>query len=200
MADFFSKLITGNVPLWVQIFGFVCILASSTIYLHKDHRSMLYTKMATDTAWLLYHIFTFIATGGSLPAAAITVVAIFRSFVFINRDTKKWASGRWWLFVFMAISVATTSITWLIEGGFNPFSLLTLSGSIISIFSFYQPSARVSRMLSFVIGGFMISYYIINYIRTGGASAASILNEIINFIVTFVSVFKYDIFKKGKSE
>jgi len=206
MLYFFTHIINPNssLPMFVQIFGLIIMAMSSTIYLNKKHKTMLYVKITTDSCWLIYHIFAFIFTGGNISVAAITVVAIIRSFIFISRDNHKWASGRYWLYVFISLSIITTGISWIItwktKGTFDPFAFLTLAASIISIISFYQPSATVSRWLSFVIGGFMISYHIINYILHDGAGAASILNEILNFIITTVGVIKYNLRKTDKQE
>ena len=65
-----------------------------------------------------------------------------RETVFYNKD-KKWASSRLWLYLFVALTIGSSLMTW--EG---PLSLLPMTGSCCAVISFWCTKPLHIRLLA----------------------------------------------------
>lgn len=94
--------------LLAQLFGVGAMIFLFLINQQKERKKLIICKMMTDICWV-GHYFCLSAVGGMIP----NFVGIFREAVFMNRESKKWASMPFWPIVFMGIN-------WIL--GFRTFS------------------------------------------------------------------------------
>lgn len=138
-----------------QIFGILIALLGLFTYSSKKRGTILIVKGTTDLLSTVQQSLIGADTG-----ALITLVAILRSFVFFNREKKKWASHRFWLWFFVVVIGATPLFTWS-----GPISLLPMAGSVIMVFGFYTLNPHKTRILALFGHGLWLLYGIfhLNY-------------------------------------
>ena len=138
-----------------QILGLVLSIVGFFIYYAKTRRGILCAKLVSDIGYTIQQFMIGASTG-----AIINVIAILREIVFYHRQDKKWASHRFWLYLFIFLMGIAPICTWI-----GPVSLLPAIGSIASVVAFYCAEPRHTRMLAIfsMVPWFIYSYIIPNY-------------------------------------
>ena len=136
-----------------QIFGIVIAIIGFFTYSSKKRETILLVKGATDVLSTVQQVLI-----GALTGATITLVAILRSFVFFNRERKKWASHKFWLWFFVITIGSSPLFTW---AGFE--SLLPAMGSVIMVFGFYNLNPHNTRIMALFGHGLWLIYGIVRF-------------------------------------
>lgn len=123
-----------------QILGLVLSAFSFFIYFGKTRRSILAAKLTCDIGFCIQQLMIGAPTG-----ALLDVIAAFREVIFYHRQTKRWASHRFWLYLFAVLMGLSPIFTWT-----GPVSLLPAVGSVIAVFSFYSIKPYHIRLLGFL--------------------------------------------------
>lgn len=131
-----------------QIFGILIALLGLFTYSSKKRGSILWVKGTTDVLSTIQQTII-----GAYTGALITLIAVFRSFVFFNREKKKWASHKFWLWFFVVVIGSTPLFTW---AGIE--SLLPMAGSVIMVFGFYSLNPHTTRVLALFGHGLWLLY------------------------------------------
>ena len=125
-----------------QIFGAIGIVISLFIYAAKTRSKIITCKFIADIIWMLNY-----ALIGAYTAALINVIGMARETVFYNRGSKKWASYRWWLYVFVAFTFLSPILEFVGKGAFSFIPLIPATGSVFAVISFYSMKTRNMRIL-----------------------------------------------------
>ena len=153
IVDFFTSMPPHEVA--AQIVGFFGIVISLFIYAGKTRATILICKFISDVLWFVNLILLAGYTG-----ALLNLIAMVRETVFYNRDRKKWASHRIWLYVFIALTLLSPIFEWVKVGGFTWVPLLPAVGSVFAVVSFYSKHPRVMRYFGFIAQAFWLVYAI----------------------------------------
>ena len=156
--------------------GVLGILTTFCVYQQKERKNLLIWKLITDTVWIL-HYFTL----GAYSACAITVVAIFRSIVFLNAK-HPWAQSKAWLYIFMAASLLFSLIAWQ-----NPYRLLTLISSQACIIAYWIKSPKMTRLIT-IPAAILYLIYTIAYHSIEGTVC-----EVFTIVSSIVGLIRHDI-------
>ena len=142
IEELFSKdNLLGN------IIGLLAVVSALGIYVYKSRQKILFAKLIADGLWAIHFLLLGATTGGVL-----NVVNAFRDCVFYNKDSKRWARSKYWVWVFVVVGIISGIISW--EGYF---SLLPIIGSAISVIGLWCSDAYILRVVSF----FAISLWIV---------------------------------------
>ncbi|MBQ8081031.1 MAG: YgjV family protein [Clostridia bacterium] len=160
--------------------GVLGIVTTILVYQQKDQKRLLWWKLTTDSVWLLHYL-----TLGAYSACAASSVAILRSAVFLNQD-KKWAQGKGWLVVFMAISILLNALVWQ-----NMFSLLPLISSLACIVAYWIGNPRITRLVSIPAAGLYLVYAVAFH------SIEGVVCEMFIIISAIVGYFRHDYKKRA---
>lgn len=117
---------TGTLYAVAQVIGVLAVAVSCVIFLGRKRQHILLAKFTADVLWFLHYFMI-----GAYSGAALNVLAIGRESVFMNKE-KKWASSKFWLVLFLCLTVGSCLLTW--EG---PISLLPMIGSCSAVVSFW---------------------------------------------------------------
>ena len=109
------------------IVGIIAIAVNVTIYWQTERKKLLLAKLIADSLWGVQY-----ALLGGYTGAAIALIGVLRSIVFLNED-KKWASGKKWLIIFLLLSIASAFFTYK-----GAASLLPVLASLLAVLSFWQ--------------------------------------------------------------
>jgi len=163
-----------------NIIGFLGIISTVIIYQQKSRAGLLVCKLVSDIIWFLQY-----AILGAWSGAAISIIAIIRELVFINRN-KKWANSPVWLVVFLVLSAVCGIITWK-----NIYSVFPCIASALAVIGFWIGNPRLSRFLSYPISFCMLTYDISNLAFMATA------NELLTIGSSVIGNIRYD-FRKTK--
>lgn len=83
-----------------QLLGIGAMVSLFMIYQQKNRKNILICKLSADLFWIA-HYFLLGATAGMIP----NFVGVFRELVFVNRNTKKWASYPVWVVIFISVNL-----------------------------------------------------------------------------------------------
>ena len=157
-----------------QLFGILIALLGLFTYSSKKRGSILVVKGTADILSTVQQ-----AIIGAYTGASVTLIAVFRSFVFFNRDKKKWASHKFWLWFFVVVIGATPLFTW---AGIE--SLLPMAGSIIMVFGFYSLNPHNTRILALFGHGLWLLYGIFHL------NFGTILSNVIYLSAAVIGLFR----------
>lgn len=122
---------------WSNFFGVLGILTTILIYQQREHRNMLYWKLATDTVWVIHYLLL-----GANSVAVVTIVAILRSIILLCQK-HRWAQHKAWLGIFLGSSLFLSILAWK-----DWTSLLTTIGSPACIIAYWIGNPKLTRMIS----------------------------------------------------
>ncbi len=134
-----------------QIFGIVIAIIGLFTYSSRKRDTILLVKGTADALSTIQQMLI-----GAFTGAMITLINILRSFVFFNREKKKWASHKFWLWFFVIAIGSTPLFTW---AGIE--SLLPVAGSVIMVFGFYNLKPHNTRILALFGHGLWLIYGIV---------------------------------------
>ncbi|MGN1094693.1 MAG: YgjV family protein [Candidatus Neoclostridium sp.] len=141
--------------IFAQVLGFIIAFISFFTYIARKRSHILTVKLVTDVLSVFQQ-----AMLGALTGSVLNVVAVFREIVFYNRDKHKWASGIWWLFLFIVLMGAAPLLTWT-----GWICLLPSAGSILAVIGFYIKNPTRTRIIGIFAQIFWLIYtiYTVNY-------------------------------------
>ena len=156
-----------------QILGLLLSVVGIYVFYAKSRRAILISKLICDIGYCIQQILLNAPTG-----ALIQAIAAFREVVFYHRQSKKWASYRFWLYLFVVLMGISPILTWA-----GPISLLPAAGSSIAVFAFYCEQPHHTRILGLLatIPWFIYSSILGNYgiaVATGFQIVSAILGLI----------------------
>ena len=163
-----------------QAVGYGGILLNCLIYLQKDRKKLVFTKLLSDIAWAAHYFLL-----GAYAGFSIAAIGIVRETVSYNKQ-KKWASSVLWPIFFMIVGVGGAVLserTW--------YSLLPAFASAVSVICFWQNRPSKSRLLALLISVCMATYDVFKH------STAGIVNEILTVASVFLGMLLHDRKKKG---
>lgn len=160
-----------NIP--ALIVGIFAISVNTAIYWQNKRENLLKTKLLSDCLWAVQY-----ALLGGYTGAAIAIIGVLRSTVFLN-ENKKWASGKKWLIVFLVLSIVSAILTYK-----GAISLLPLCASLLAVLSFWQKRPGLTRFLAFPIAISMLIYDVFI------GSVMGIANETIVLVSAGLALFK----------
>lgn len=157
------------------IVGIIAVMVNTFIYWQTKRKTLLLTKLLSDSLWTAQYALLKGYTG-----AAIALIGVIRSIVFLN-EGKKWANGKKWLVVFLVLSLLSGFFTFK-----SLVSLLPICASLFAVLSFWQKNPALTRFLSFPIAISMLIYDIFI------GSVMGIVNESMVIISSFAAIIKLD--------
>lgn len=166
-----------------KIAGYIAVVVSVMIYQQKTRKGLLLCKASTDVLWIIHYFLL-----GGYTGAVVTCVALAREVIFFRSDRHS-KKRKVILVCFLCISVVSPVLTWG-----SVFSLFAMSGSLMSIVSFWLGEPKVSRIMAFPISACMLVYGISN------GSVAVMINEILVMISSVIGILHYDRKKATSAE
>lgn len=136
IIEYFAGLFSDPAQIAGQIIGFVGMIWSFFIYIFKDRKKILLSKLLAD-AISIFHL----ALIGAYSGAAINVGNLLRDTVSMNNE-KKWASHKFWPFVFMGITIFSSLITWQ-----GYISLVPMCGTCLAVLSLWCRDTKKMRFI-----------------------------------------------------
>ena len=164
--------------IFAQILGFIGVGINLLIYQQKDQNRVLIFKFLSDILWAVHYFCL-----GAFSGTAIACIGIFRegTFMLFKKNCKKW------LFLFMLLAIGSVFLTWK-----NIFSIFPAAASILSVLSFWQKSAKNTRLLAFPISICMGIY------SFASASWSGVSNELLTIGSAAIGLIRKDIKKNEK--
>jgi len=170
-----------------QVFGFLAAAFCILSFQQNKHKNIIALQLLGGISFTIH--FCLLGIHGekaAFTAAAMNLVDVARSLVYINRG-KKWADHVWWVLVFSLMCVLSCILTW---GG--PISLLSMGGMILTTISFYLQNPAKVRLVSLPAS----LLWILNnlFVR----SYSGILTEGFNIFSMIIAMLRHDLklFKK----
>ncbi|MGN0492776.1 MAG: YgjV family protein [Acutalibacteraceae bacterium] len=147
-----------------QLIGFAAVAISAVIYLQKDRKHILVTKLLTDVLWAIHHFLI-----GNTIAAITTVTAIAREILLIKKRRIVY------LIIFPVLFFISLIFTYK-----NVTSLIPPLASSIATFGFYNNNLRLIKVFGVSASVLMLIYGACNN------SVATVVNELI--VLSSISV------------
>ncbi|MBE6591046.1 MAG: YgjV family protein [Ruminococcaceae bacterium] len=162
-----------NLP--AQIVGVIGIVFSLLSFQFSSRKLILLFQMTASLMFSLQLFMVNAITGGCLD-----LISFVRTLFFLN-NTKKWASSRVWLFVFIALMVASGIYTYE-----NGWSLLPIAGSVLSTVALWMKDPKKIRLISLLVGPCWIVYNLVHGAHTGA------LNEVLAMSSIILGLVRHD--------
>ena len=170
--------------IFVQAIGFLSMGLSFFIYLQKTRARVLMVKLICDSLTIL-QLFLLEAYSGML----VVIICIVRGIIFYNSVNHEWARKKFWVPMFVLISLGTSAISWS-----GPISLLPSVGTALAIIGFGSESPTATRLFNIPGNGLWGIYHLsVGSLGGFGGSVVAITSAIIGFI-------KFDIIKKHEKK
>ena len=157
----------------IQALGIAGITLTFFIFSARKRSTILLCKFTGDIVWFFHYLFI-----GATSGAAMNIVNMLREIIFYNKG-KKWATSRFWLFLFVALNLISSLLTW--EG---PLSLLPMLGSSCTVVSFWCTKPLHIRLVAIPGQSLWLLYGILHF------SPTSIISNTISLISIGVGLYK----------
>jgi len=159
--------------LIAQVFGIGAMLSLFLIYQQNDRKKLIACKLSADVFWVAHYL-CLGAYGGAIP----NFVGVFRELVFINRESKRWASLPFLPIIFILINWALGFTT------FNsPINILPIAASTFVTISLWCRKPLLTKIISVPVSLTFLIYDIFV------GSWVGVINEslaIISIIISFI--------------
>ena len=164
-----------------EIIGVIAIAEGFLIFLSSKREKIIFFKFVSDLLCLLNQLLI-----GGYTGAILNGVAAGREFVFYNRDKKKWASSRLWLFFFMSITLISPTMS-LVSGKEGWYAVLPAIGSCAAVIGFYSRYPNVTRYISFITNSLWLWYDIlVNNVSAAVSCVILLLSAIVGTVMMLV--------------
>lgn len=166
---------------WIaQIFGIFAMISLFCSYQQTERKKLIMGKLCADVFWVAHYLCL-----GAYAGMISNCVGIFREIIFLNRDSKKWASSVLWPVLFVLISWGLGMRTFE-----SPINILPIVASTFATVSFWFRNPRLTKIISAPASSSFLIYDIVI------GSYAGVLNESIVIGSIILSLVKEYI--KGK--
>lgn len=145
-----------------QIFGTAGIIISLSIYAGKSRANIITCKFISDVIWAINYLLL-----GAYTGALLNIIAMARETVFYNRDKKKWAASRLWLYIFIALVLVSPTIDLIKLDTFSLVPLFPAVGSSFAVISFYSRKTETMRIFGLVAQILWLIYGFLLFNPTG---------------------------------
>lgn len=163
-----------------EIIGYIAMATSFVMNQQSSRKRIILFKLLMDFLWIAH----FLMIGG-YTIVLTTSIAVFREFVFINRD-KKFFSSNIWLAVFIVLTASTPIFSWI-----GVVSIFPAVSSILATISFWIKSVKTTKKLLFLSSVCQMVYVISVH------SYSAITGEILT--MTSIIIFFIRTYKREKS-
>lgn len=133
----FAELFSTPQEIAAQIFGFIAMGIGLCMFAFRERKKILLFKMFANLTWVAHY-----ALLGAASGAAINAINAVREGVFYHKE-KKWASYVFWPFLFIAVNVGSTVLSWQ-----GLISLLPMTGATINIIALWCNSTKKLRLFA----------------------------------------------------
>ena len=161
MTDFIAE----NSYILSQICGFLAIITAFSMYQFKKHRTIMFLSVLCSGIWCLHFAFL-----GLINPILMNVVNLIRGAVYACRE-KPWANKKFIPYLFAAVSLTLTVVTWE-----NAWGVLPCIGTICSTFANWQTDTRKLKLLTVPVS---LSWGVYDAVNK---SVAGCLNEVLVLI------------------
>lgn len=162
-----------------QVMGLILIGLNMTVLFPKRRQTILKLKMTCDVLNTVQY-----GLIGAVTGALISLVCVGREFVFLKRETKKWADLPIWIPVFLGFvwAVPVCQVLALDE---SPFVFLPAIGSTFTVIGYYQKQPIRIKWLGLISIFPWFVYGVI--VRNFGV----VLCQILIFVSTVAAIIKW---------
>ncbi len=132
--------------LIIQGIGLIGMIMCLLCFHCKNHREVLYVKLAGDVSWTLHYFLL-----GAFSGSAANLICTIREVVYIldKNEKRRYA----WLALFISLNWITAFLTWK---GFQ--SILPAMVTTLGAYSFWQKNVKVTRIIGIMTGSLMFTY------------------------------------------
>lgn len=169
--------------LFLQSLGILGLCFGVLSFQSNKSKNIVKLKLLNDFIFSIQYILL-----GAITGAVMNVISCFRNLIYINCGRKNKNTYGWMVF-FSIIMLITGALTWN-----SKFSLLAISGKIISTVSYGLKDAKKVRLLTLPSSIEWLIYD--SYYHSFGG----VINQLLIILSILISITRYDILKKGKRE
>ena len=125
-----------------EYIGYVGVVAGLFLYVSKSRNVINLAKICVECIWITSYLFCSLYL-----LCVLSGIAVIRQVVFHFRTNKKWADKKYWLYVFLALTLVSPTIEFSINGwssltlGAFALALLPPIGSMFNVYGYYSKSA-----------------------------------------------------------
>lgn len=160
----------------IQVIGAFGLLMMVLSFQQKTQKRILLVQLMGNLIFTV-HFFLLGAYVGSL----INFISAFRAAIYSQSD-KKWATSPLWAVLFICTFIGTGILTWE-----NIFSILPITGAIITTFSLRIKNPKLVRFITFPTVPMWLTYNIVN------GSIPGMISDTFTMTSIIVAIFRYDI-------
>ncbi len=125
-----------------EYIGYLAVLAGLFLYVSKSRNVISIAKIIAECIWITSYLLCSLYL-----LCVLSVIAVVRQIIFHFRTTKAWADKKYWLYIFLALTLVSPVIEFSINGwgkltmGMFILALLPPIGSVFNVFGYYSKSA-----------------------------------------------------------
>lgn len=163
--------------------GFVAIFLQLMSFQMSNRKLLIAVSIAGNTGWMLYFLLQ-----GDFVSGLGNFVRILQKIVFIFREKHAWAKSKWWLIVFLALSVTFSTLTFKTWRDIFPFTT-----SILAAVAFFMIDENLIRKIS-------ISVYVLSICNSVSKLYwIALIADVTALISIIVALVRYQKHKRPKT-
>lgn len=173
--------------LAANIIGIVAVIESLAIFAVQKRDHILLFKLLANILWLTNYSLL-----GLWSGAILNGIAIVREIIFFLRPRYRWADNRAWAFVFMALMLGSSVLTFESTGWLG---IVPAIGSQFNILSLYSKRTLTMRLLTLPAETLWLVYAAVS------GNITAILNEVFLLVSALVGLaIQYATYRRARRE
>lgn len=159
-----------------QALGLIAFFLFIISYQVKSNKLLFFLQAVGNTCFTV-HFFLLGTPAGAVSA----VISVVRNAMLAKYDEWKWVRWKGWIFIFSAISVVATALTWK-----SIFSLFAAIAAVSSTIGYWSNNARTLRVMNLCCSS---PAWLIHNIGTGSLGGAA--SDTFTILSVLVSIYRF---------
>lgn len=180
--------------IFIEALGIVAMLIIAYSFQKRTQKSVMFIQMFGNLIFIV-HFFLKSAYSGALGNA----VAMLRALIFFLGNKYKWASHKFWIYIFAFVFLASYVLPFtLFDREFNTYNAIVEAlpaiGSAIITIGFGVHNAKTVKVIYLLGGPFWLVY---SLLILPIPSLSGALNEAINIVSIIIALIRFNTHKKA---
>ena len=177
-----------------EYIGYAAVFAGLFLYVSKSRKVIGIAKISAECIWITSYLFCSLYL-----LCVLSIIAVVRQVVFYFRTSKEWADKKFWLYIFLALTLVSPVIEFSINGwsnltlGMFALALLPPIGSVFNVYGYYSKSALHAK---FWIAPGVVLYLIYSIGVWNVPSMIGNILSVISLVIGFIN--EYIKYKRNK--
>ena len=168
----------------INAFGAIAILLKICEFQFKKRKTIFIVASLTFVCWIAYFFLQ-----GDFASGIINFICFVEVMVFLQRGKKKWADGKWLMYLFLGLQLGLGLLTFK-----NWHDIFAIVGGVFTTIAYFVISKKTYRYVSLVAMLLWVANSVSKFYYV------ALINDVFATVSVFVSILRFYVFNKNSDQ